>query len=397
MRVGNRVWTAWQRLIDEGVEEPVVQLRFSPDGEVAASVSAIRESVREIVAAYRTRANESDEHDPIRPGEWQWLGVSDGVIVQVADSDAFPEIMRELAEVLDGRGVTGVFDVCDRPLLAPARERSLLLRCHLRPRGRRLGVSDAFSWEPDPDAHAAVLTAAADWCKQLGEHAAYSVTKGSLGPAAIGFAEDAVVRLREGIVDDATVRLVAEADETWREVGVGAVGRVRLAVARPGVGEGGWRPLLGDLTDMLRELADALAYGYVRPGSGFGVALSSDDLEYDWMARQPRAPTGAGFTQEAFEDVFAPDAFGVQLLGPGYAGRVPDAPSYRREPVGEASVLLKHVDPAAWFDAPFVPFGEPRSVAEPPPVLASAREELAPILYRPGALNAAGYADLPGL
>jgi hypothetical protein len=86
----------------------------------------------------------------------------------------------------------------------------------------------------------------------------------------------------------------------------------------------------------------------------------------------------------------------VQLLGPGYAGRVPESPAWRQESMDSAAVLLEHVDLPAWFDAPFVPFRNRAWRVErpqPPAVLARARVELAPILYSPGVLSRAGYAD----
>ncbi|MDQ3741069.1 MAG: hypothetical protein M3389_09020, partial [Actinomycetota bacterium] len=89
----------------------------------------------------------------------------------------------------------------------------------------------------------------------------------------------------------------------------------------------------------------------------------------------PELPGGLPGAARAFEDRFAPDAFGVQLLGPGYEGRVPPTPLYRAEPAGAGCTLLEHADLPAWLDEPFGP--------EVPPVLAEAREALAPILFGP--------------
>jgi hypothetical protein len=82
----------------------------------------------------------------------------------------------------------------------------------------------------------------------------------------------------------------------------------------------------------------------------------------------------------------------MQLLGPGYAGRLPEDPAWRRQPAGSSAVLLEHIDFPAWFDAPFTAVGDAKPLA-PPAVLARARQELAPILYTPGALSRNGYAD----
>lgn len=56
---------------------------------------------------------------------------------------------------------------------------------------------------------------------------------------------------------------------------------------------------------------------------------------------------------------------------------------YRREEAADAT-LLEHVDLAAWLETPFVPpdlrWDQVGTVA-PPPVLAEAREALAPLLF----------------
>jgi hypothetical protein len=125
-------------------------------------------------------------------------------------------------------------------------------------------------------------------------------------------------------------------------------------------------------------------YGFVKRGSNRPAAELATSLAQDW----PPVPHSDPYTlgSQPFEDEFAPDAFGVQLLGPGYAGRVPDRPSWRQEPVGPDAVILEHVDPEAWFARPFVEFGGRRSPTLPPlppvpDVLARAREDLAPILF----------------
>jgi hypothetical protein len=115
----------------------------------------------------------------------------------------------------------------------------------------------------------------------------------------------------------------------------------------------------------------------------------------DWPSRPDDRPRGTWGTRDAFDDVFAPDAYGVQLLGPGYAGRVGHSASWRRERAGAAGLILEHTDSAAWFGAPFLELG---SIGRPeewrqPPVLVQARAELAPILYTPGALSRAGYVE----
>jgi hypothetical protein len=84
---------------------------------------------------------------------------------------------------------------------------------------------------------------------------------------------------------------------------------------------------------------------------------------------------------------------GVSRLAPAVAR--PTA-SWRREPLAGGSTLFEHVDLAAWFDAPFVPFARhvPPDERAQPDVIAAGRRELAPTLYAAGALNCAGPATV---
>jgi hypothetical protein len=240
-----------------------------------------------------------------------------------------------------------------------------------------------------------MVAVAERWCKQLGERASYALTK-SIGPVPVEFDQRAVEGLLEGPIDNVHSRFVGVGDDEYRQIGLGPVGGVGLLVGGAGIAEEGWRAALTDLTGVIRANAELIAYGYIRRGWSGG--LFSDPSGADWPLRPDSEPRAAGWTSEAFQDVFAPDAFPIQLLGSGYSGRVPDARVYRLERIGDASVMLEHVDLPGWFDAPFVPYGQHPPSNEPPPaVLAEARRELAPILYTPRALSRAGYADLPDL
>jgi hypothetical protein len=87
--------------------------------------------------------------------------------------------------------------------------------------------------------------------------------------------------------------------------------------------------------DFLRLVGDDVVYGFVRrvPPSG-----ARERLRRSWL------------DATAHEDHLVPDAFPIQLLGPGYAGRVPAGDDWRATALSEDRVLLEHVDPAAWFD-----------------------------------------------
>jgi hypothetical protein len=155
----------------------------------------------------------------------------------------------------------------------------------------------------------------------------------------------------------------------------------RVALIETGIP---WRRTLAAAVEVLRSAEADLAYGFVKSGSSPLYVTQGESLRFDWPPR-PDVDADRVRRGAVYEDTHAPDAFAVQLLGPGYAERVPDAPPYEATPVGE-STLLEHADLAAWFEAPFVPpdvrWNQIRDVT-PPLVLAEARVALAPILFRP--------------
>jgi hypothetical protein len=394
IHVHDRVWSGWREAVAEG-DEPSILLRLTPMSDPSAAVRAVREVVSEMVDARLEQLRGSEEREPASPGEWEWFGVPGGVLLLVSDCDLFEEMMSALVDAMQRRAVEGVLDVHEWPASATARPSGNVLSCHLRVRGRRISFEPPdlpwFSWEPDREAHAELVTAVASWCKSLGERASYEITKTTLGPIPIDYSDDAAEALREAARDERDGRLRGATKATWREVGVGAyIGGIGLAAGGVELDAGGWRPALDDLTQLLRENGHLLAYARVKPDRRPGVLDFT--LEHDWPTRPNYAPRAGGNTREAFEDV------PVQLLGPGYAGRIPETPSYRREHLSGSSTLLEHVDLAAWFDHPFAPSdGQSDSPDTLADVLARARTELQTILYTPGALNRAGYTDLPGL
>jgi hypothetical protein len=263
-----------------------------------------------------------------------------------------------------------------------------LLECRVRVRGRRLHRGPfAYAWQADPSAHEAFLAAVERWCRW--RHDAMCWLSGRVGEIPVTSGEEVLDRLLDAIVDENRTTVAATAGEDFRRFTTsGSLGEVTLAVGGETIARGGWREPLAELAALLRDQTDVLVYGWVRRG---WMTSGTDGLAPDWPSRPADRPHGIHFTEHAFDDVFAPDAFGLQLLGPGYADRLACGPMWRAESVGATSVLLQHVDPGAWFAAPFAPFGD-RDVPVPP-VLDQARADLAPILYEPGALTRGGYVD----
>jgi hypothetical protein len=401
VRIAELVWPAWREQAERW-DEPSLLLLFSTTGDHGDAARAVRESVLEVQDAFEAKAETSGDPDPPFVGEWDWVRVSDGVLVHVVECDLFEEMLPAVAAALERRGIEGTFDLRERPVVATPPTTAHMLECRLRVRGVRVRREPrAYRWRPDPEAHEAILAAAERWCRRHGRRATDSLSSGTVGPVPIEPGEDVLERMREEVADNMYVSLSAVTADEFRSIGARAwVGGVSIVVGGAWVEAGEWQRPLAELTALLRDHADLLAYGYVRRGWAVTEALLGNSLPFDWPYRADHQPRGAGFTHQAFDDVYAPDAFALQLLGPGYAGRLPDSEAWLAEPAGSAAALLEHVDQAAWFGAPFIPFGQrPRhpDQAPVPAVLAEAREALAPILYSPGVLDRAGWTDAEGL
>jgi hypothetical protein len=399
VQIAEEVRREWDRVREQ--EEPVVRLRFEPVGDCGEAAHAVRDCVRQVTDAFDARLEASGEMDPSFIGEWGWLRVADGVLVNVIESEIFEQILPELARELERRGIEGTFRV--RLPTTAGRPPSIAhhLECRVRIRGRRVRRgARAYRWQPDPDAHAAILVAADEWCRRQAGEAVCGIVKDMFGPIPASPDEPVADRLIDAAGDDKAISVSCLAGDAFRSVSARRYsGGVSLVAGGPSIDNGAWRTALAELTELLGQLADSVAHGYIKRGWSAGQALVSHSLPPDWPSRPDSAPHGPGFTAQAFEDVYAPDAFGVQLIGPGYAGRVPTIPSWRQQPAGRTAALLEHTDPAAWFDAPFVPYDE-RVAADQRPqpvVLTSARTELTPLLYVPGVLHRRGYVEEPEL
>ena len=394
MQIAERVWPAWREAAAQW-DEPSLLLLFSPAGSHDDAAVAVREAVLEVQDAFEAEAATLGLADPPFTGEWSWVRVPDGVLVQVVESENFEDVLPAVAAVLERRGVEGVFDLRERPTAARPPITAHMLECRVRVRGERLRPEErAYRWQADPTAHEAILAAGERWCRQCGASPNQSLAVSTVPPVPLAHGEDVLERMRDEVVHGMHVAVSSVAGDEFRSVAARAhAGGVSLVMGGAWVEGGEWPAAVEELVGLLREHAELLVYGYIRRGWAVQDALLDPSLPFDWPRRPDFEPRGIGFARQAFEDVYAPDAFGVQLLGPGYAGRVPEVPAWRAEPVGDESTLLVHSDPPAWFDEPFVPFRQRTAPPETPDVLTQARVELAPILYTPGVLRRGGYAE----
>ena len=337
-----------------------------------------------------------------------------GVIVrQWGHASDIGAVLAALSRALGSAGVGGRMAVhtpepLDRP--TPMHERhEELLECHVRVRGgRRLQTRDEHAagptWTgrspdppvgffPDDDALLAGIDAALAWIGNPPPGAGLW-SYGDLPHTDIG---EVRAQLAETVAYFGTARWRLTWSGWWASDDRFRVALVKFASGDVSFVEGGarlaagdWEPAYSALLDELRAGFAWGSYGLIKRGREPGWAGNS--LMYDWV---PALHYGSSnLTHHIYEDVFAPDAFGAQLLGPGYAGRIPEGGEWERVDVSSDASLLLHRDPAAWFGErlPAITQGDSyrRDPAYPTPeVILRAREAFADILITADVVHSA--------
>lgn len=319
---------------------------------------------------------------------FETLRLPEGVYFELEDSD-YPEgLLARLAAGLTGRGLRGT--ITAHHLDTVARDWSVdhLLDLRVRVRGRRWLDGDICRWQPDVAALTAFLAAADAWRTSSPGPVTTSVRRGLIepieAPADVSLAEmgDLHPPVRFGH------SVCSRRADGERAVILYDAGTVAVVRHGPSVGDA-CESALEDLRGLLLSCADLVVYARVTRSRGSADrGMLFDPTPWPSRARQwPHVPVVRG---AVFEDVFAPDAYGMQLLGPVIAERLPDQPDWEATPAGGGGgVLLAHRHPERWFghDFPGHRTLTEYKPTEVPPIVAEARAQLAPVLYTPEALD----------
>ena len=373
--LGAAFWVEWRRRVLAG-EAPEVSVVVRSALPVKRAVRVLRQAVRDALVR-----SETDE-------EWAVAATPFGAVLRITKADRPDVLLAAVEEVLRERGVTGRIErfLPQRPDLP---DDVPVLECRLRLRGRLDRRERHPRWLVDELALEAAATAAQAWCDGL-EGAGPEVY---LRVDQIGFRLDLagdpdrllreIVRgarsdsLGEPKVTPTPARLTRVAPDAFRSAAIDVwSGRLTLVAADAALGER-WPAILDRLRDAMIAAAPSSVYGLIKRGRAYFYAESGSSVAYDWL---PIPHFHAAYGRESWvEQRYAPDAFGIQLLGRGYQDRIPADPGWTRTPVGSDSVLLEHHDPAAWY-------AEPRP---DPALLAQARSDLAAILTSDELIEAA--------
>jgi hypothetical protein len=352
--VRRRIWESW----DENGEEVAIVLRCQlPLG--AALVEFQRARQRAMAA-----------------GSLGWISdaapTPAGAVVLIDGFDDLGPVMVTLTESLEAAGVEGVLDEFtggDVPtVLDPFTSRSFdLVECRLSLNGHRVVSGEA--WQVDRGALSAVLEYAVDWCLPAVAtgtcHLAYDVGWFEIDREAVA----SLVR-PDLLGPESMFGVGWEHGESFRLVYLRQGGHLSVIVGTRSRGFE-WRDAVNGMHEVLRAAAPWAVYGFVKRGSSPKHAVAGRSLRRDW----PDIPHVAVLPAERarhLEDRYVPDAFGLQLLGPGHADRLPEGGPWTITPMAGGVTVVEHHDRAAWYD----------DALPDPMALDRARHDLGPLLMR---------------
>lgn len=387
IRISDQVWKHWEEV--EPVGRPGVDLLFSSGLSEAEALAAVKRAAAGAIQELAGRPPRPTG-EPFSTGAWSATLVPGGIALRIDEEpEDFAALVRGIAERLEASGVDGAFDLLAGTPEAQLPELVDLLECRLRVAGERFHFRGPnWGWRPQPEGLAAGVDAAIEWCSSNSPELALSLAVGLLAPVRIDPAEDVRSFVREGLeamTEAGVVRLTSASADRFRAAAVEpSWGRVSLIEGGRELADGLWQQPLEGLRAFCRAAASWAVYGFVKRGSR-RVDAELGQLFMDWVPAPHRSANSR--LADAFEDELAPDAFGVQLLGSGYRGRVPDGPDWLSSPIDASAALVEHRRVEEWFDGRLVPFGGhpltsllDQSVRIPA-LVGRAREDLEPILF----------------
>jgi len=379
---------AHARAIERSYTQPVLRMRTDSPLDRALVAESIERAIGSLAAGDEMYWSVDDDPAGVVVSQW---GVGADFAATLA---AFSQALA--VDDLEGRLV---LHTPPPPRTCPPlddRDQELL-ECHVRVRGKRcLRTQDPPRWsaprqelvhevsgfEADDDALLAGFDAALDWLAQPDVEGAVCSELASYGDLGELRADIAMSLSRETLGRErVSMRAWRDTDDEFRQIAVFGKGDISCAVGGARLAAGAWQDAYGALLDVLRGAAPWAAYGFVKRGRKRTHVGHS--LTYDWLPAPHCSPQQ--LRHVPFEDALAPDAFGAQLLGPGYVGRVPGGADWICEDLGAGTVVLTHRDPNAWFGEPLPPITfddnyRPKPSYPTPEVVLRAREEFAEIL-----------------
>lgn len=381
--ISDRVWQHWDRIAAMSAEPALVLLVRSGLAQREA-LEALTEAATAAVHALDAQADDPE----FRAGAWSLAPVPGGIVVRIDEEpDDFEALVRGIAAELEARGVAATLDVYEPEDIVALPDVVPLLECRLRIRGtRRPHRGKKWRWEADRGSRAVAVDQALAWCASDDADRRLGLVVGLVTSGVLAADETLRATVRDALdttEEVGTVVLTSAGRDDFRSVAIEpSNGRVAFIVGGSSLGRG-WVGELAGLRDLLRAAGSWSAYGFVKRGSYRVAAELGTSLAQDWVHISRFDPGTSAAV--AFEAELAPDAFGLQLLGPEYGGRIPRGDDWSALEVAGGATVVAHGDPAAWFDGRLAPFrGFPLSTPprdQVPDVVARARADFDPILF----------------
>ena len=314
-------------------------------------------------------------------GAWGLAKVPEGVLLRIGEKcGAFELLLKGIVDDLERGGVTGAFDLYELPQVPQPPSLVDLVEARLRVNGERVPYYN-YRWAADREALWRIVGACARWCLANRPDRGVTLQVGTMPVLPVRRGDDQEALLRDGIESTENLGYVVLRSigvQRFRSLAVEpSAGRVTLVDGGSAIHRDGWGDAVQGLADVIRATSSEAVYGFVKRGSFTHEAEAGTSLTRDWPSQSGQMRDG-----EAFEDGNVPDAFGMQLLGPGFTGRVPTGPDWRQTMLDGERVLLEHADLDAWLRGPRL--GDVlRRVSQPSAdLLARARTDFAAILFR---------------
>jgi hypothetical protein len=380
IRMPKRVSTRWREIASDPKygDDTYIEVLFTSRLDPVAAADLLTASLR------RVQHEHEETHTEVDPdllgvpfaGEWDVTPVTEGALLFGGrKSDDGEAVLHGIVADLDRHGVSGKLDLYVLPE-APGRPAGIgVIDASLRIVGQRVAGPGRTNWSADRDALERVVEAATDWCLGARPDRAVTINSGVLPTMLVRRGDSPYARVRAVLYRDFLTTFSSIGDDRFRIVAVHPDdGRVSLLEGGPGLHRSGWRPTVAAVTEFLASVSAELVYARVR-------------REYDIHRAESPETVGAdrlrAYHWDAipYEDHLAPDAYAVQLLGPGYQGRLPKGDEWNTTELPAGRVLLEHADPARWFDEITL---QDAIRGEPVPsraLLARARESTAPMLF----------------
>jgi hypothetical protein len=344
VKLPRRVLMRWRELSADSAKVRL-ELLLTTQLDPAAATEVLSRSVTRVVQAFEAEhADPPSGVDEPSAGEWDVARVPEGaMLIGGYKSDAFEELLQAIAADLGREGMRGTLDLYALPGVPVLPAGIAVIEARVRVLGRRV-VNGRERWAANRASLDRVLASAARWCLEARPDRGVTLQHGAMPALLVRRCESPFERLREAMGDELWTTLRSIGNERFRSATVAPnEGRVTVLEGGPVIYRNGWRPSVAAATTFLREVSADTVYGFARRVS------TAADAEFPNPGSSDRMQQSQ-LDAIAHEEHLAPDAFAIQLLGPGYAGRIPAGEGWRTSELAAGRVLVESTDPAPWFE-----------------------------------------------